>query len=610
MCGIAGIVRLHGPRIEATEIERLTATLAHRGPDGSGTFINDTGNVALGHTRLAILDLSNHAAQPMTDRHERYTIVFNGEIYNFIELKEELSLLGHQFSTSSDTEVILSGFLEWGEALFSRMNGMWAILIWDHRQKKLTACRDRFGVKPLYFHKFQNSIIFSSETQSFGQFIPNRRINKRVLSTTLRNVYFPESENLTIYENCFSLEPGTLINIDKNFDVVKNVWWSIEDHIADNTMDDAEKLQKFEDLFADSCRLRMRADTKISTALSGGLDSSVVFAQCAEIALKNDRNSGSRQSTVSEPHTIGLPGTQWDETNYASAVARMYQTGIHVVQPDVEDFLDHLIENTRHFDNIWYMPDITHLVYRQMRKNGFKISIDGHGADEIFFGYPGMVDVYFGEVKKGTRRLKSSNSKFIVSKLRKIRSRIENSRNFLSKRRQRPPIWIFDDGDDFTSYSGPDIGKDKEISINEIYHHRLPTILRNFDQSSMMSGIEVRSPFLDWRIVVFALSLPANDKFDKIHNKKIIRKSFANRIPTSILNRKDKIGIDSPLEYWMRQKPSIFLDMVHDRDFLESDVWNGPVIRDHLCAALKAETMNRHDASRLWTIFNAHMLMG
>jgi len=609
MCGITGIIRFSGPKIERADIENLTSTLHHRGPDGSGTFINNTGNVALGHTRLAIFDLSNHAAQPMTDRHEKFTIVFNGEVYNFIELKEELRLLGHQFSTNGDTEVILTGLLEWGEAFFARMNGMWAILLWDHRQEQLIACRDRFGVKPLYFHNLQNSIIFSSETQSFGQFLPSRSINKKILSTTLRNIYYPESENLTIYSDCFSLEPGTLIRIDKHSNIQKVCWWSIEDHIPENTMNYSARKQRFEELFADACRLRMRSDARISTALSGGLDSSVVFAQCAEIALGIHGKSDSRQSTVSEPHTIGLTGTKWDETNYATAVAKMYETDIHVVQPSVTDFFDHIVENVRHFDNIWYMPDITHLVYRQMRQNGFRISIDGHGADEIFFGYPDMIDDYYGNSDTGIRHPELYQPSFLTPHLRRLRAKLETSINSLAGRRQRSPIWIFRDADNTTLYSGRQLARDQEISVNEIFHSRLPTILRNFDQSSMLSGIEVRSPFLDWRVVAFGLSLPMNDKFDRTHNKKIIRDSFKNRIPDIVLNRKDKIGIDSPLEYWTRRKPSMFLDMVHDQRFLESDVWNGPVIRDHMCAALDAGTMTRHDASRLWAILNAYMLM-
>ena len=609
MCGIAGIMRFGGRRVEPQEIEKLTATLAHRGPDGSGTFISSGGNVALGHTRLAILDLTDKAAQPMTDVSGTMTIVYNGEIYNFLEIRSELETLGHSFRSESDTEVLLAGFREWKEDIFQKLNGMWAILLWDAENETLVACRDRFGVKPLFIHKNSGEILFASETKSFGNFLTKRKIDKRVLSTILQNVYYASSENLTIYENCTSIEPGMIVRIRRNGDIEKRTWWRIEDNIPEDSHDSSERLVRFQELFEDACRIRMRSDARISTALSGGLDSSVTFAQCAEIVSGSRNESHERQIPVSEPHTISLSNTDWDETSHAESVAHMYGTGIHKIIPDCRKFLDNLVNNTRHFDNIWYLPDITHLVYGAMRSNGFKISIDGHGADEVFFGYPDMIDHYLDgwDCRNPLRR--SELTKTLIFHSRRLRSKADRIRSLARKNRTGYQSWIFRNGDPSTFYDRRKLARDQEISINEIFYHRLPTILRNFDQSSMLSGIEIRSPFMDWRVVVHGLSLPFVEKFDGQQNKKIIRTAFESRIPDTVLNRTDKIGINSPLEKWVKSNPEIFLDMVEDRSFIESDIWNGRVIRDYFHNIVRAGTISRYDITRIWPILNAHILM-
>ncbi|MDF1722309.1 MAG: asparagine synthase (glutamine-hydrolyzing) [Minwuia sp.] len=610
MCGVVGIISFGGRRIEEEEVANLTATLNHRGPDGSGTFINAAGNVALGHTRLAILDISNDASQPMTDQRENLTISFNGEIYNFLELKNELMSLGHVFTNMSDTEVILCGFIEWKEDLFLKMNGMWSIIIWDEENKTLYSCRDRFGVKPLYYLKMQNRIIFSSETQSFQIISPSRSINRKVLSDTLHNVYHTEGTSSTIYEDCFSLPPGTLMRIDSNGKIEHRKWWSIEDHIDELDVGRiTDHVEEFRELFSDACRLRMRSDAHISTALSGGLDSSVVFAQCMEIALNDPMPRSSRQKPVSTPHTISLPGSEWDETRYAIAIADMYGTGIHKIEPNMAEFFENLVAKTKHFDNIRYLPDITHQAYERMRSNGFKISIDGHGADEIFFGYPDMIDTYNSKIDLRGFTQPPSFRDSLKTRLRQMRAKADLKSSFFLRRNANSRPWIYRAPTWPRCYSGRPLNRDQEISINEIYHYRLPTILRNFDQGSMLHGIEIRSPFLDWRLVTKGISLASGEKFDSHNNKKIVRQAFEGRIPDCILNRKDKIGINSPLETWMLESPSMFLDILHDRKFLESDIWDGRVIRDYFCDIISKKVVDRHTASRIWPIINAHILM-
>lgn len=609
MCGITGIVRFGARRVERPEIERLTATLNHRGPDGSGIFISEDGHVALGHTRLAILDLTDKAAQPMTDMSGSLTIVFNGEIYNFLELRSALAKRGHAFRSDSDTEVLLAGFKEWREDLFERLNGMWAMLLWDSKKETLIASRDRFGVKPLFVQKLSNEMIFSSETKSFGDFLPRRNFDKRVISNSLSNTYYPLSKNLTIYDNCTSIEPGKIVKIRKNGVTETRTWWKIEDNIPECRADAPERLEEFRELFKDACRIRMRSDVRISTALSGGLDSSVTFAQCAEIVSASVGESNDRQISVAEPHTISLPNTGWDETEHASSVASMYGAKIHRVTPKAHEFLDNLIRNTKHFDNIWYLPDVTHTVYGAMRENGYKISMDGHGADEVFFGYPDMIAAYSDSPNFDTIPSYSEWKNKLISGSRRLTSKFGRTPRQVWTSRLTNQPWVFRNAEPINRYKGRKLERDQEISVNEVCNFRLPTILRNFDQSSMLSGIEIRSPFLDWRVVVYGLSLPIFDKFDENQNKKIIRTAFRSRIPDTVLDRRDKIGINSPLENWILSRPSIFLDMVDDRSFIESDIWNGPVIRDYFHRIVRSGKISRYDICRVWPFLNAHILM-
>jgi len=316
MCGIAGIWQLNGQIVERSTIQRFIGALAHRGPDGQGILSVDDGRLALAHRRLAILDLTAAASQPMHSQSGRYDITYNGEIYNFLEVRAELQSHGARFRTESDTEVILAAFERWGADSLLHFNGMWSFAIWDRQERRLFIARDRFGVKPLYFFANPRRFAFASELKAFLHLDGfNPVANREALKARLAGNF---SDHILL-RDIESLPPGHCMEIGAGR-LRGWRWWNTLDHLVSVPRDFTKQAEEFRELLFDACRLRVRSDVPVATSLSGGLDSSSVL--CSLAAAQRAGDITRLPPEWSRAFIAGFPGTPRDETNYALVAAQ------------------------------------------------------------------------------------------------------------------------------------------------------------------------------------------------------------------------------------------------------------------------------------------------
>lgn len=605
MCGVAGVMSLTGHPIKISELSSITNRLLHRGPDGHETFIDGSAIVGLSHTRLAIVDLQPRSSQPMLSSCGRFVISYNGEIYNYIEVKEELKKLGVVFRTEGDTEVLLEGFARFGIAIFNRLNGMWAALIWDNETKTLTAIRDRFGVKPLYYYLTKDFVYFSSETRGFHGLNLKPHLSEQNISIAVGDPYYLEGAGETIYNNVFSLKAGEV----GKFTIGKTViepWWHLSNSSFGVAPTYSERCEQFEDLFLDACRLRMRSDVPLATALSGGLDSTCVLGACLEFQ-RNGAIYGA-EGKVQAAFSIGLPGSTEDESMFAIAAAKHLGIKTEIVEIDPYRAFEKIEDDVSYSDYIYISPDITSLLYREMRRHGIKVSLDGHGADELFIGYQDCINLLENFDPEAPPEKKVFYEGAVPSSLHIAARKSLNKLFRLSKRLTglpaRPLPWIYN-----VSRRSAEVFPGTLAQSNllfEVYRHRLPSILRNFDKSAMRYGVEVRAPFLDYRIAEFAFLVPTSDKLGHSLGKRIVRETLDRFVSKETRARTRKIGINNPLELTLRMHSSMVLDWMGSRRFLMSDIWDGRLIREQFEKSIKKnESIN---GFRVWPILNAYLL--
>lgn len=571
MCGILGTI----PSSNETEFKSALNRLEHRGPDGFGIETIEN-SITLGHRRLAIVDLSNGAHQPMYDKTKRYCVIFNGEIYNFLEIKKELETKGHTFCSSSDTEVLLYSYIEWGEECVLKFNGMWAFAIWDNQKKELFLSRDRFGKKPLFYASTDGKFIFASEMKAIYPFLREIR---------------PSQDFHWMKDNIFSYEATEKCLIDgikrfpfghngiyKNGNLKIKRYWNTLDNIVEPPKTYDAQVERFRELFLDACKIRMRSDVPIGTALSGGLDSSATISAMAHLS-KSHVDYG--KNDWRHAFVASFPGTPLDETHFAKMVVD--HIGIEATYINIEPlkYWDNLEKYFYMFEDLYITSPIPMMAtYGAVKKYGTTVTLDGHGADELFSGYGHLIEAlwnskfsiknsidilntYQDTLGNGSQFDKKSNFniyvKFMIKKIPKIifgkeiRSKDANHKNFKK----------------LDSFS-------QQLYI--IFHETiLPTLLRNYDRYSMTNSVEIRMPFMDHRIVSFVTSLPYSSKFGNGYTKKLIRDAMDPYMPKEITWRKSKIGFNSPIVDWMQgDLKEWFLDTVHEKGFMESSLIDNP----------------------------------
>jgi asparagine synthase (glutamine-hydrolysing) len=632
MCGIAGIMRFTSKEVNAVEIKKLTDVIAHRGPDGEGCWIHPNKHIGLGHRRLSILDLSEQGSQPMHYADDVLSIVFNGEIYNFIELKQELKQKGYDFKSESDTEVLLASYHCWGKNCLTKFNGFWSFALWDDSLQELWLVRDRFGIKPLYY-TFENDfqIVFGSETKQFNQ-VENfkKKANDDIISYAIANSWGLEGYGKTIFDKIEQVKPGHWISVKIDKTIKEYCWWDTSENLVDINSTYKEQVNSFQNLLEDSILLRLRSDVPIGTALSGGLDSSSIYSMIKKI-------SSSKHAIVRSPNDwqkafiATFPNTSQDEELYArEVVGGNVSSSIFFDISTDNHFIENLLKSITHYDLISATPlNILDGVYGKMNENGIKVSLDGHGVDEMLYGYPFLIRRVIEEInkfenlkkddivsiydnmfveQKGNSFYKSSSNKNVLQKIyqriiSKFKASSEGDISFFSQEHfAKTPEFIKKISN---SKNGPE-----SLLYNAFHFDVLPSILRNFDMGSMKNSVEVRMPFMDYRIVTFLFSLPIQSKIGNGMNKRILRDAMKNILIEKIRVRKSKIGLNAPLKNWFTgDLKEIVIDEVNSSSFLNSNWWNGKGVNNFVNNKYKKNDWSDNDCTAFWPILNAHLLL-
>jgi asparagine synthase (glutamine-hydrolysing) len=604
LCGICGIWFFNEAQRENDSIVAMNHSLAHRGPDAEG-YYSDNG-LQLAHRRLSVIDLSDAARQPM--QMNDYVITYNGEVYNFPELKEELSLKGYQFKTGSDAEVILAAWQEWNVKALDRFNGMWAFAIWNKKEQQLILSRDRFGVKPLYYiYKPGQFFAFASETIAFRSIRSlKREINEKNIIITLHDPYYLEATGNSIFKDIYQLQPGHHLTVSVSSMQIQP-YWNTANHIYPINTSYADQQQQFRHIWESACSLRLRSDVNIATALSGGLDSSAVYC-----TIRNFIDTHTRlqhlPSSWQKAVTVSFPGTGMDERRFAKAV--IDHTGGEVMQLAIHnnaDLAKDVVDTVLSQEFIYPSAPVVHHIYQYMRAQGITVSLDGHGADELLMGYP--ADILSAIKKKSS----FGDKRALINIYRNMIPGASLGKRVLQKMRSLL------DGDNYlTPLKYENISE--QLSCNELdelqnisyrsFHYILPSLLRNWDRASMQHGVEVRMPFMDWRLVVFCLGLPFGSKVGNGFTKLILRDALKDILPPAIRERKDKIGVQAPMQQWLGGPlRSLVMDSISSAEFMQSALWNGKKIKQLADLQSKKKCWDEYAANITWPIINAHLLI-
>ncbi|MGD9561126.1 MAG: asparagine synthase (glutamine-hydrolyzing) [Pyrinomonadaceae bacterium] len=559
MCGIAGIVGLENRQEAAKKIRDMSRSLDHRGPDADGHFVAD--GVALGHRRLSIIDLSEAANQPMFDPTGRFAIILNGEIYNYKEVKSGVP--DYPYSTESDTEAILAAYIKHGPACLSLLNGMFAFAVWDAERREVFAARDRLGVKPFYYSVTAEGVfVFASEIRAIlsSGLVP-RKIDPHGLYDYVmyQSVYAPR----TIVEGISQLPAGNYA-IFADGDLRIKPYWRIE-AAAGDTLDESEAdvRKKVRSLLLDSVEMRMISDVRLGAFLSGGIDSSTVVGLMSEVSAE-----------PVETFSVTFAEKQFDESRYSGLVAKRFNTRHTSIELTAEDFLAQLPEGLSCMDSPSGDGLNTFVVSRATRDAGIKVALSGIGGDEVFAGY---------RTFKLWAKLRSSALKYLPASVRSAAGAVAAFSG--QSRRQRLGDVLaaptFDLADVYPMFrqvlsqrsvtrlcksnghkSGIQAALDEranevgefpilsQFSIAELLGYTQNVLLKDTDQFSMASALEVREPFLDYKLIEYVLRIPDEIKFPA-YPKRLLVESVAPLLPDEIVHRK-KMGFVLPWQQWMR----------------------------------------------------------
>jgi asparagine synthase (glutamine-hydrolysing) len=596
MCGIAGIWQLDGRTVERGTIDRFVDALAHRGPDGRGVLIADDGRLALGHRRLAVLDLGAGGSQPMRSPGGGLDITFNGAVYDFLELRAELETAGVRFRGDSDTEVVLAAIERWGPDALLRFNGMWAFAIWDRRRRALLLARDRFGVKPLYVASTERRFAFASELKAFLHLDGFEPVADE---DTLRARVAGRFGDGVLLRGVEALAPGHCLEVTPA-GIRRWRWWSTLDHLVRVPRDLAAQAGELRALLFDACRLRGRSDVPLATSLSGGLDSSSVL--CALAAASPSGGAERRPPDWRRAFVARFPDTPQDETAYATAAAE--RAGASPVPvtfsgDDVRAVLDRYLHQFEEIGGLYGVAAWT--LYGEMRRQGVTVALDGHGGDELFGGYDlhvllalmrgrgllaeprrtlDLIDTLHGVqgaagAAPGRASLAALTIPFVRAAARRIpaaRRRTRRLDEAVARHSCDPAA-----GDDAEERAIDALGPLTGALYRSFHRHSLPRILRNFDAHSMGQGVESRSPLLDWRVVRYGFSVPDESKVAGGQTKRLLREAMRGVLPEAVRVRRDKLGYNAPVARWLDRGLGEWVwDEVNDREFLRSELWDGP----------------------------------
>jgi asparagine synthase (glutamine-hydrolysing) len=566
MCGIAGIISLNKKIVQQHSLKRMADTLAHRGPDGEGFWINENSNVGLAHRRLSIIDLSDAAAQPMLFA-ERYSIVYNGEIYNFKELKSDLQKQGYRFKTESDTEVILAAYDFYKDDCVHNFDGMFAFAIWDEITQTLFCARDIFGEKPFYYFIDNDVFVFASEMKALWAVGINKTIYEKMMVNYLTLGYVQDATNKsqTFFKEIFSLPPAhtglfSLSNMEFTLTRYKDI-----DKESSIKITEGEAIEKLTSLLESSISRRLRSDVPVGSSLSGGIDSSTI---AYFIQQQNTSHSFKTFSAI-------FPGFEKDESNFIKELAEQFQYKNYSVTPSANGMVEDFEKLCYHQEEPFLSSSIyaQYKVYELAKQHNVKVLLDGQGADEILGGYTKYMHWYLQEL--------IAKNKFSLAKKEKLAFQKNNIHlhwgiknifatylpahaAFALERREYAKL-IYNKNitanllHAIKGHESQGIYKPVVTKLNDILYYNtmqsgLDELLRYADRNSMAHGVEVRLPFLNIDLVDFIFSLPSDFKMKDGFTKSILRKTMQNKLPNKILWNPIKTGFEPPQKSWMENK--------------------------------------------------------
>ncbi len=572
MCGIAGIICADTSYINKEVLTKMTDALAHRGPDGQGLWINNAGNIGLCHRRLSIIDLTDAAVQPMHYL-KKYTIVYNGEIYNYLELKDFLHKKGYQFQSHSDTEVILAAYDFWKEDCLLHFDGMFAFAIIDTVAQQVFAARDRFGEKPFYYVADKEIFAFASEMKALWAIGVKKTTDDKMLLNYLTLGYVQNANNKeqTFFQNILSLPPASYLQLNiKTLQIQIHSYWDIDKETI-NKISPSDAIEKFNALFTESIQRRLRSDVTVGTSLSGGLDSSAILSAI------------NHQGHLFKTFSAIFKGFEKDESNFIHTTINYLTNKIPANGPIQQNFTEpSALGLIKDFEKLSYHQEepfssgsiyAQYKVFELAKQQDVKVLLDGQGADETLAGYNKHIHWYLQQQIGNNNFLNSFRDKKIL---------IENKVSFkwsfknyiaayfpghaavqLEHIEYLKIIRHKDINADFTnSLKGREwegIRKPLITKLNDILYFNTQTLgleelLRYADRNSMAHGREVRLPFLYHELVQFIFSLPASYKIHDGWTKWLLRKAMDKKLPDEIVWRKDKVGYEPPQQQWMQNE--------------------------------------------------------
>lgn len=595
MCGIAAIIDLAGRPVYKEDVKIIMDKLRHRGPDAEGFYAEN--DFCLGHVRLSILDLSEAGTQPMTSYDGRYTITFNGEIYNYLELRGELES-EYTFKTKTDTEVILNAFDKWGPSCLDKFNGDWSFIIYDCVKKKFFGARDRFGIKPLYYLNQDMKLMFASEIQAIIPLVKNPEPNDRIIYEYL--VYNrTDQSNETFFNGIFKVPKAHYFTVSQG-EIEFTKWYSIKDKVEEFEIEPKE----YRKYLYDSIKLRLRSDVPIGISLSGGIDSSTITS-----VVLHDFNL-SKIKTFSAV----FKGHSADESQFILEYEKIL-SNMSFTTPDANSFFD----DFRNFINAHGEPVASLGPYAQFKvmelaENEVKVTLDGQGADEMLAGYHYFFGAYLKELLLSGRLFKTlkeitwycvKHQSFVALKYLIFYMLPENLKGKMGSKVYGCIDLNFENKWKKVSTLANDLYNPDTLNESLIQHfdYKLEHLLKWSDLNAMHYSIESRIPFLDHNLVERTLSLPAHNKIFKGQTKHILRESVKEILPKVISDRRDKKGFSTPSADWMRDEKfkNYLFELINSESFKSRKYFDSKRVNKKFSLHMSGKEDNTKD---LWKIVN------
>lgn len=582
MCGIVGYISKEN--VSKDILDSMVDSIYHRGPNDKGYIDFQYNNQYLffGHTRLSILDVSEHAHQPMVNEDENYILVYNGEVYNYLELKKELENLGYSFESTGDTEVVLKSYIEWGYDCFAKFNGMWGLAIYDKYKKELILSRDRTGKKPLYYYQDGEKIVFASEIKALLKFPgikrnPNWKKVYRYLATNYRYI---DIDTESYFENIYQIPKASYVVLDESFKTSTHKYWQLT-QFNNYAKNEKDIIEEFRELMIDSVRLRLRSDVPVGCFLSGGMDSTSITSIAYNVL---------KTPIVTFSGITGEEKGIYDESEYIDEVVKETDAIHQYIKPDPSDIFDVVEEMLQYHDEpictvTWYS---LYLIVKKMKDANVPVVLNGHGGDELLAGYWEHYQFNFFDLKNDSS-LKHEIDAWYNNHHRDM-SEIERTEAMIERVISKRQLEI-DKYPDYSYIFNTDMQRKYNLNIvlddintksqltnkmyKELLYETIPASLRAEDRNTMAHSIESRSPFLDHRLIEYSYALDNNYKIRDGVGKWVLRESMKGILPEKVRTRKDKAGFISPADKWFRtiNKDQI-IDMLNSKELKEMNIFN------------------------------------